>query len=474
MVQHIADVTIDVTKPGSDTPAFAIPAEDIGTITLDETAQDAMDGGDVELENTDASYTGARRITPGDRLDIYVQLEDGQSLSHWLTAMARDVTDTLEGGTRQALGVELTDFVFSVLSFRTVDAAFEAEDAGAIVDGLVAGAAPELDRSQIQTLGVDTDIIAQGRTLLDVIVEDIAPIGDAVLGHDKTSLVVKPLQDVNSAMTLTPSDLHAPVEVTAVDDNIANRARVDGGVDHAVDSEQLTQSATARVTETDRIVEQIPVRKSEVARVAIHTEPDPNSSDAVVVRLQADRDGSPVDVDDRESDLARRTLADDFLADGALTEFRLPDHTLAPRENPHLIIEADGPDGHDIGTDGNATPTYRAEYPYPLIAEGTDGDSQAEYRRRDVRIRDEQLDTLQAVQDKTQSVIRHRAQPARRISGGAATPAAHQLSPGDAVDVAGFPELNINGRQYLVTERSTELSGTLLRTGLTLQDIRTI
>jgi len=91
-----------------------------------------------------------------------------------------------------------------------------------------------------------------------------------------------------------------------------------------------------------------------------------------------------------------------------------------------------------------------------------------------VRIRDEQLDTLQAVQDKTQSVIRHRAQPARRISGGAATPAAHQLSPGDAVDVAGFPELNINGRQYLVTERSTELSGTLLRTGLTLQDIRTI
>jgi len=161
------------------------------------------------------------------------------------------------------------------------------------------------------------------------------------------------------------------------------------------------------------------------------------------------------------------------LSAGDFTTFLLPDHDLAPADNPYLIIEADGPDGQVVGTDGNGTPTYRAEYPYPLIASSVDGPSQREYRRRDVRTRDDQLDTLRAVQDKSESVVRHRAEPATTISAAARTLDAHNVAPGDGVELSGFGAVNANGT-YLCLDRSTEYEGTLLSTELTLQDITTV
>ena len=473
MSRTVADLELAVTKPQETTSAFTVPSEDIQGLDTEERAQDAMDGGSVTIDNTDRTYTDDHRITSGDRVDIRAQLADEDTLSTRLVTIARDVTDTLDGGGIRSIDVELTDFVFTILSWRSVSDSYESEDVGTIIDELVGAAAPEVGRSQIETFGVETDAFINGRYLLDVLVEDLSPIGDAILAHEGTDLIAAALEELDVSTTLTPADLYAPINVTRTDDEVVNRVRIDGGVAHAVDAEQSTQSSTTRVTNTNRLVTQIPARKSELARIQLYTQRDPNSTDRLSVRLQAERDGEPVDIDDRESDITRRTHQATFLSDDGWTTFLLPDHSLPPASEPFLIIEAGGGDGHDVGVDGSGTPTYQAEYPYPLIAQTVGAGSQSEYRRRDHRIRDDQLETLSAVQYKVESVARHRARPARKLTAAAKTPRAHQLQPGQVARVSDFPDVGANG-EYLCLDRKTTYDGIRMTTELTLQSARSI
>ena len=473
MPVRIDDAELRAFKPGDDDPFAVVGSGELGSVSITETAQDAQDTGTIEVENSADTVGGDARITSGDRLELFVQLEGEPSLGRWWTAIARDVSDTVEPAVGiKRTSIEATDFVFTVLSFRAGDGAFEGVDAGDVVDTLVGADAPEVGRSQIHTVGRDVDITVSGRFIGDVISQDLAEEGDAVVAADGTDLVFRELTDVEVKHALRLDDLLSPIDVERVDDELINRARIDGGEDHAVDDEQLTQSATTRVTDTERVVQKIRTRKSEVARVQLHTEPDPDSGDDLVVRLQADRDGEPVAIDDRSSDLARRSLASEFLADGGFTEFQLPDHTLAPEEDPFLIVES-GEMGHDIGTDGNGVPTYQAEYPFPLLARAEAGGSQREYRRRDLRRRDDTLQTEQAVQDAASAALRHRSEPQRRIAASAATRRAHRLRPSEVVRLVDMPVADIGGT-FVVTEREMTLDGTLLTTNLTLQDTTTI
>ena len=473
MPVRVEDAELRAFKPGDEDAFLVVGSETLGPVAITETAQDAQDSGEIIIENSDDIAEADTRITTGDRLELHVQLEGEQSLGRWWTAIARDISDTVEPGVGiKQTRIEATDFVFTVLSFRVGDGAFEGVDAGDVVDTLVGADAPEVGRSQIHTVGREVDITVSGRYIGDVISQDLAPEGDAIVSADGTDLVFRKLSDVEVKHALRLEDLLSPIEVERVDDDLINRVRIDGGEDHAVDDEQLTQSATARVTNTDRAVQKIRTRKSEVARVQLHTEPDPDSDDDLVVRIQADRDGEPVAIDDRSSDLARRSLAAEFLADGGFTEFQLPDHALAPEEDPFLIVES-GETGHDIGTDGNGVPTYQAEYPFPLLARAEAGSSQREYRRRDLRRRDDTLQTERAVQDAASGALRHRSEPERRVAAGANTPRAHRLRPAEVVRLVDIPVDDIGGT-FAVTEREMTLDGTVLTTNLTLQDTSTI
>jgi hypothetical protein len=471
MPRQIRDVELRAYRPGDTSPHTTV-GTDLLEVSVTEAAQDALDSGSIRLDATDRGLTG-ERITSGDRLELDVQLAGEASLSRYWTAIARDVSDTLDGGDVSEIAIEATDFPFTVLSFRNGDGAFEGQDAGDVLDTLVAADAPEVGRSQIETVGADVDIQVSGRKLMDVLSQDLAPIGDAVVAADETDLVFRSLTDVDAKHPLTPDDLLAPINISRVDDGLANRARVDGGTDHAVDDAQLDQSSTARVTDSSRLTTQIQTRKSEVARIQLYTVPDTDSPDNLVVRLQAARDGSPVAIEDRSSDLARRVLDPEFLTADGFTEFQLPAHTLNPGEDPFMIVEAEGATGHDIGTDGNRTPTYEAEFPYPLLARAEAADSQAEYRRRDHRRKDETLQTEAAVQQAATATLRHRSEPERRVSAAADSVRAHRLRPAEAVRLDGWPVADIAG-EYLVTERATTLEGTLLRTDLTLADTSTI
>ena len=472
MPSHLAAAELRAYAPGETTPYLTV-SDDLGSVTITEAAQESMDSGSIAVENSGGVADGATRITSGDRLEFATRLADETELTTRWTALARDVSDSLEGGRIKRVAIEATDFVFSVLSFRTADGSFEGRDVGAVVDALVAAEAPEVGRSQIELVGETVDINISGRYVLDTLSEDLAPAGDAVVAAEGTDLIFQPLGDLEVKHQLTPADFHAPINIKRVDDGLITRARIDGGEAHDIDDEQLTQSATARVTDTSRLTTQIQTRKSEVARVQLYTEPDGTSDDAIVVRIQAARDGAPVAIDDRSSDLARRTLAAEFLADGGMTEFQLPDHSLSPGENPYLIVEADGSDGHDVGTDGNGTPTFEAAYPYPLLARAVADDARVEYRRRDLRRRDDQLQSEQAVQDAAVAALSHRSRPTRRVAATARSERAHRLRPGEAVRLAEWPVSDVRG-VYLCTERSTTYENTLLTTKLTLADTTTI
>lgn len=472
MPEQLTAAELQAYAPGETTPYLTV-SDDLGSVTITEAAQESMDSGSIQIENSDGVADGATRITSGDRLEFATQLTGEPELTTRWTALARDTGDSLEGGRINRVAIEATDFVFSILSFRTADGSFEGRDVSAVVNTLVAAEAPEVGRSQIEPVGETVDINISGRYLLDTLSEDLAPAGDAVVAADGTDLIFRSLDDVNVKHQLTPADLYAPIDINRVDDGLITRARIDGGEAHDVDDAQRTQSATARVTDTSRLTTQVQTRKSEVARVQLYTEPDGASDDAIVVRLQAARDGAPVAIDDRSSDLARRTLAAEFLADSGMTEFQLPDHSLNPGENPYLIVESNGPDGHDVGTDGNGTPTFEAAYPYPLLARAVADNNRVRYRRRDGRRRDDQLQTEQAVQDAATAMLSHRSQPTRRVSATARSERAHRLRPGEAVRLVDWPVSDVRG-VYLCTERSTTYEGSLLTTELTLADTTTI
>lgn len=470
-MRKIREAELRAFRPGANS-AHTVATDTLVSVELTEAAGDALDSGTISL-NTTGSRIDDPRISSGDKLELYLRLDGEQSLSLYWTAIARDISDTLGGGTIRRVEIEATDFPFSVLSFRQADGAFDAVDAGAVVDSLVASTAPEVGRSQIDTVGTDATITVSGRRVLDVITQDLAPIGDAVVAADGEDLVFRSLGAVQAKHQLSPADVHAPIQIRRVDDGLVNRVRVDGGTGNAVDDQQLTQSALVRVTESNRLTTQVQTRKSEVSRIQLYTDPDPNSDDNLVVRLQAPRNGAPVAVNDNQSDIARRVLAPDFLTEAGFTEFQLPANRLPPDEDPFIIVEADGTTGHDVGTDGSGTPTYEAVFPYPLLARAENGTSQGQYRRRDLRRSDETLGSEQAVEDAATAILRHRGQPERRISASAESLRAHRLRPAEAVSVTDVPVADIAAR-YLVTERRATLENRLLSTELTLADVRTI
>jgi hypothetical protein len=218
---------------------------------------------------------------------------------------------------------------------------------------------------------------------------------------------------------------------------------------------------------------QIPSRKSELDSIDIFTILDPNASEGLLVRLQAARNGSAVDPGDRESDVARQQLPISEMNDGDFTNFDLPDHNLAPADDPFLIVEGAGSVGHRVAVDGNKNLTHRAFFPFFLLGRASNGPSVDEFRRRDLRRKDDQLQSEQAVQDAAQAALRHRSEPERRISAAAATPRTHQLRPGQAVRVLNFPVPDVSG-SYIVTERQTSFDGVRLDTDLTFVDATTL
>ena len=476
MPRKLADAELRVYEPNAQQPHLDIPGEDLAGVEISERGQGEIDQGSFQIPNDHGRYDDAD-ITTGDRLELYLQLKGETGLNQYWTAVAKPPSVTLEGGTRRSIEVGARDFVTAVLSWRQAYQDFEqrqiAGTPDSIVNTLLADQAPEIDRSQISTVERKTDTFVNGRDLRTVIVEDLAPVADAVIAQDDQALVFRPLRDVDVKHSLTPEDFRGGIDISGSDDDLTTLVRVDGGTAHEADDQQLTQTTTTRVTKTTRAKVQVETRKSEIDRVQVWTQPDVDSPDKLVVRLQADRGGQPVNITSAESDIASKRLSPEFLAEGGLTTFLMPSHTLPPNNDPWVIVEATGDTGHLVGTNDAGTLTFQAEYPYPLLTRSIDEDAAREYRRRDHRIRDDTLGTFAAVRDSARSYLQHHNAPTRTVGGEANSLRAHRLQPGDVVDTTpgdwkGSP---VTG-SYLVTQRSTSIDadGTQVTTDLDFQE----
>jgi len=472
MTRTLTGLKIKAYHPDATTPHTTV-SDAIGSVTIDERITDAKDDGELNIDATDAAVGD---ITAGDRIEVYTQLDGEPSLTRRWTGLARSPTDTLSGNGVVRRQINVVDFVFGILSMRQAFANFEGRQiAGtetAILNTLLRNECPEIGRGQISTVTQTTDAFVNGRSLYGVIAEDLAAIADSVVTQDGTDIIFAPLGDVTATVGITPDDLYAPIEVERNDDNLVNQVRVAGATDHAVDDAQPTQSNLQTVTATTRLTTQIQTRKSEVGRVEIYTSPNANGEE-LRVRLQATRGGAAVEPSDTSSDIARQSLDPNFLATDGFTTFLLPTHTLAPNENPTLIVETTGSSGHDVGVDSNGNLTYRASYPFPLLTEAVDQQSIGTYRRRDRRLQDDSLGSFAAVRDKSESVLDRRANPETTVQADARSKKAHTLSTGTVVTMDGFDSVGVSG-DYIVKERMTEIAGTQLRTGLLFQAAATV
>lgn len=479
MPRQIADAELRVYEPRAEQPHLTVPGGDIGRIKIDERGQGEIDQGSFQIPNDSGKYDGVD-ITTGDRLELHLQLAGESGLSQTWTAVAKPPTWTLEGATQRSIDIGARDFVTAVLSWRQAYDGFDRRaisgSPDAILNSLLAAEAPEVGRGQIATVDKTTDLFVNGRDLRSILVEDLAPVADAVIAQDGTDLVFKPLPEVEVKHSLTPRDFRGTVQIDGADAELATLVRVDGGTAHDTDDSQLTQTQTERVTRTSPATTQVQTRKSEIDRIQIWTKRDSSSDDSLSVRLQADRGGQPVEIESGESDIASRTLAPQFLEDGGFTTFLLPEHTLAPGDDPWIIVESDGDTGQLVGTNDAGDLAFQAEYPYPLLTRARDEEAAREYRRRDHRLRDDTLGTYTAVRDRARSYLEHHNRPTRSISGEAESLRATRLQPGDIVDTTagnwhGSP---VTGA-YIVTQRTVAISdGAQLSVDLSLQEARSL
>jgi hypothetical protein len=502
-------VELRVFKPDNDTttPDFVVggpdgdPGEIVGA-TVTRSLGPFKDQSKFAVENRGGRYrTGAETITSGDRVEFYVDL--GGEAGAWgagvwgrgtwgdhtdgvfarrLTGVVRNPKVSLDGAGASTLSFTAEDFVGFVLAARTVERGFEERQAagasGSIINWIVRDKCPEIDRSRIGTIDDRLTMRFNAENVLKA-VRKIVKRGDVALRSDGRALVVEPrsgLSDpANLAFELAPDDWGTG-DWEANDDDTANHVRVDGGTSEASLDKQETQSDYRTVTKSSRITHQLAVPKSEVSSLEVWTDPTrTGSGDGIVVRLQKDDGGAPLDPATPELDLARKTLASDFLEVAGYTTFGLAGNNVLD-DQPWLLIEGDDSDdgsGQDVGIDAlTGEPTYRAYYPYPVSSRLRDPDSIAEFRRREAQMTDNSLESLQAVGEAAEGELRERSALEKTFEFDAQSTRAHALAPGDAVDID-IPTAGAAGR-YALTRRKDTYADGQLATEVTLQDAETI
>jgi hypothetical protein len=489
----------EVYKPGNEaaaTPDLFIPSDDLASVAFNDRINRRKDTGTVAVHNDDGSYSaGDPRVDSGDLIRFYtafrddsVHYPDGDAVGgafgdggfggrrrRW-TAMVRDVELSYEGPDTSTLTLNCDDFAFAVLSLRRVFNAFEdtaiSGSEAAILDTLLANNAPEVDRSGIQTVGETTSATYDGTNLLEAAVS-LTSRANAVMRADDTGLEFRPLADLRATPRLAPSGADVSAFTSTFSDTgVANQVRVDGGKDRSVDDEQPTQDGYASVDQSNRLTFRVSTRKSNINRLELWTRPTGSEED-VVVRLQKDAGGQPVDVTDEESDIDTAQLSHEFLAADGFTTFIFGSNHTLPEPNPWVIIETDGDGGQDIGVDtsqtsasGDPLAAYRAYFEYDLTVRQTDTASTRQYRLREARISKDNIATLEEAYDVAGEKIDHDSTPEQTVEFAADTLALHEVQAGDVLELD-FPRERVAG-DYIVTERSDTYGGMVVSTDLTV------
>lgn len=444
-----------------DPPDAVVPAGNVESVTTESRADEVIDEAQIDLRHpVDAD------LRLGDRVRFTATLSDstGQAYSEgmytfggyggrpievdWIGRIepTRATRNSVATG---SLATDASGWVGGVLKDRTITASYTDEDIGAIIRDIIDRKAPEVSAEYVPDLGETTDVFFQSRDCWDAIV-GLAARGDVLITVRGHELHIDELDTLNSLFTLEPRDYELPWK-TDVDDDVNNVVRVDSGVSRQLEDADETVDGWTQVTDSNRLTQRLRARKSEIHSLELRVRKD--SGDDLRVRLQADEGGAPVAINDDDSDIQSERRDSSSLPGEGWQTFFLSDHTL-PDRDPWLIVEAGGPDGHEVALADTTTeaPTYRSYYPHPINFEVSSNESINQYGVREVRIERDNLETQTAARDAARSELARRAFPTKTIQFNAASPRAHSLKPGDVVTVD-RPEENATG-EYIVIERS--------------------
>lgn len=470
---------------------FEISGGEIESVQVSRRINRRKDDGTITIHNDDGTYSAdAKQIGLGDRVDVFVSPQQapigwGSDGTRWgyggwggylrvWSAFVTAPSYIRSSANASALHLDATDYVFGVLSNRKVFDAYEdqpiAGSDDAILNTIVDREAPEIDLSRVEDPSVTTSLVADGTNLLEVAIM-LARRADCVMWGYRDKLVFKPLDSLSAEFTVDPTNDIGTFTHAYNGKSVSNVVRVDGGTDHAVDDEMTTQDGYTTVTESSRAKFQVSTRKSQLDQIEIWTNPT-GSSESITVRLQKDDGGTPIEPGNSESDIDSKQLSHHFLASDGFTSFLLNDHTL-PEPNPWVLIETDGSTGQEIGINtGNGTPTYKAHYPFPISVEVRDNQSIKAHSKIEQRIKQDNLNTLDAAREMALDALNHHAEPESELSFPALSQRMHRLDPG-AIISFDMPRERVEG-DYIITEMEDTFEGSTYHTTVKAQETSSI
>ncbi len=495
MTRYITEAALVGYHPGNSSTSrsdadYSISGGEFRDFSITGRLRDVKDTASVTIQNNQGVYSDHIRI--GDRVEVFERAGSssdttgygqggygvgpygGGDTRRW-TGMISSIDIDGHGSTIYSLSFKLEDFGGGIMGMRRINRVFEntpiAGDGG-IINEILEAECPELNTAQLPDISQPASVFLNGDVVLDVVAGLALRAGYVLKTVGKDVLAVNS-NTLTPAFVVTNEDVGVP-QIKIRSSGMVNDLQLIGGTAH--DEEELSAQTTVdgyqRVTKSDKIVYQIQTRKDSLSRVEIWTKRDMDSDDDLVVRLQYDDGGSPVDVGSRSSDIAQRTLSQEFVSEDDWTTFIMPEHT-NPEPLPWLIIEAGGDTGHDIGINtASGNPGVIPHYPYDIVVDVDDVESAEKYRRRDDVMSDDSLKTFDAANGAAEASIARTNQPDTALQTTLESPRAHALETGDVMRFD-WPDVRAVG-DYLIEEKQEEYAGSAVNASVSLVPVDSI
>jgi hypothetical protein len=508
MTRSVTEARLYVVPPSTtDRPTFSLAGDDVVAQSLDAAVGAGVGQGSLTLENPDGRYTtGDEQVRPDDQLIIEATLDTaalgmfgagagpagvgpagGGAQTRLATAIATDVSVS---GVKHAatLEVSLEPYVSNRLKQRETNYAASdrpiatGDDANpGHLDAILAADAPEIQRDRIGAVDVSVDFASRKQPVGKAVkrLADLAraKTGTAVISAPRGgALLFESLADRSLTIsdTLTVGSHKDLGELSAATEPpTATEIRVEGGIDdtNLIDDSQETVTTYDTVTNSSRKQYQVSVRKPEISKVDIYTRALSGSNAKVRVRLQADSGGAPVAPNDSDSDIVSATAENAPGDTGDWQTIPFGGHTLPPTGDPWLLVEADGEDGVEVGVDGGGTVAFRAYFPKPVIVSRTDPEADETFLAHERSTNNDALTSFAAADDLAQAELARQAVARTAVDATALSTRAHELRPGDLVDLD-EPWANAEGL-HVVTDRQQSFVGQRLETTLSFESAST-
>lgn len=498
MTLPLTDGRIEVYKPSNDSgdPNLVVEPPDLLSVDVTEEIQRSAGKATINIDNVSGDYAGA--ITPGDRLEFTARVGGGGSGSTlygdgtygsgayggsvgnervW-SGLAGQPRYRFRGVGQRTVKIGAQPYVFGVLGSlgRKVDNAFRNDPVDEIAKTIIEDEAAELDTSGIDSFPQAQliDIEFDGVSLLSALAT-LADRVDGLLFGRGSTVFLTPMSDISVQWTATAHDF-GTWDVDYVDDELWNQIRVEGGTDNDDSDVQTTQTSYTKVTEGNPITHQLSLEKSRIDELEVWTRRDGASDEeTLTAAIQEDIDGSPSDATDPTKDLVSRPINSQVLEDGGFTTYLLR-HTELPDENPWLILRSDGSAGIDVGVNSSGDPAFKAYYPYDILTQKSDAESIEKYRRREHRLKKENITSATAASQKADETLSRHKDPRTTFDSDCQSRRAHGLRPAQAIELPFEKETAVG--THIVTGRTDKYAPSasernLLRTDLQLEQVET-